>query len=125
MDVLDAKTVVRANDFKKSLDFYKNTLNLEVVDSWNYVNDIGAVFKVGNAKFEIVVQGKGEPYNLRIPEGKVMLTIWVGDIEKIHSELANKGLGFEPSLMNFPWGDKGFGIIDPDGIQIMFFQHTA
>lgn len=125
MSVLEARTVIRVGDFNKSLEFYKDVLNWEIVESWSKPNDQGAVFRVGDALLEILAQGKGEPYDLLIPNGKVTLAFWFDDVVKLYSELLSKHLKIEPPMMSFPWGDKGFGIVDPDGMQLMFFQHQT
>lgn len=46
------------------------------------------------------------------------MTIEVENVDKIYKQLKNKGIAIEFEIMDKPWGDRHFAIIDLNGIGI-------
>ena len=58
-------------------------------------------------------------------EGRGMyLTIEVDDVDKIYSELKNKGVEIKVDIRDEPWGDRHFAIQDPNGIGIDIVKYS-
>ena len=59
-------------------------------------------------------------------EGKgVFLTLEVPDVDTEYQRIKNIGIPIEISLLNEPWGDRHFSIVDPNGIGIDFVTYTS
>ena len=48
----------------------------------------------------------------------VYLTLEVDDVDQVYAELKSKGIPIHFELRDEPWGDRHFGIIDPNGVGI-------
>jgi uncharacterized glyoxalase superfamily protein PhnB len=52
----------------------------------------------------------------------VVLSIEVEDADTWHDELVKSGIAIARGLEDAPWGHRGFGIDDPDGFHIWYYQ---
>lgn len=52
------------------------------------------------------------------------LTIEVEDVDKLYSDIKNKGLDIKIDLRDEPWGDRHFAIEDPNGIAIDIVKYS-
>ncbi|MEN8262647.1 MAG: VOC family protein, partial [Nitrospirota bacterium] len=46
----------------------------------------------------------------------------VEDVDKEYNRLLSLGLTAVVPLEDHPWGDRGFGVIDPNGIILYFYK---
>ncbi|PVY70108.1 glyoxalase/bleomycin resistance protein/dioxygenase superfamily protein [Tamilnaduibacter salinus] len=54
--------------------------------------------------------------------GGVFLNILVDNADQLHSRLTEAGLQTTIPLESHPWGDRGFGLLDPSGV-IVYCYH--
>ena len=54
--------------------------------------------------------------------GGATLNLRVTEVDAVHTQLTEKGLTPLIPLEDHPWGDRGFGILDPCGIVVYFYQ---
>jgi catechol 2,3-dioxygenase-like lactoylglutathione lyase family enzyme len=52
------------------------------------------------------------------------LTIEVSDVDKMYSEIKQKGVEIKINIRNEPWGDRHFAIQDPNGIGIDIVKYS-
>jgi uncharacterized glyoxalase superfamily protein PhnB len=52
----------------------------------------------------------------------VALSIEVEEIDAWHAELIRRNLPIARGLENAPWGHRSFGVDDPDGFRIWYYQ---
>lgn len=52
------------------------------------------------------------------------VTIEVDDVDKLYSELQQKGVAIKIALRDEPWGDRHFAIEDPNGIGIDLVKYS-
>ncbi len=52
------------------------------------------------------------------------LTIEVDDVDKVYTEIKEKGIKIEIDIRNEPWGDRHFAIVDPNGIGVDVVTYT-
>lgn len=52
------------------------------------------------------------------------LTIEVEDVDKVYSDLKNKGVEIKIDIRDEPWGDRHFAIQDPNGIGIDIVKYS-
>lgn len=100
-------------DFKTSLDFYKDVLGLEV----NNINDTFADFKVGETSLAIFQKKEAVfmfPKKYMTSGGGSVLAFQVKDIEKSCIQLKNKGVEIFEGPKTTPWGQKVAYFLDPD-----------
>lgn len=60
-----------------------------------------------------------EPQNGASPyTGGSMLNLTFPDVDAVHSELSGQGIVPAMPLEDHPWGDRGFGVVDPLGTMV-------
>ena len=52
----------------------------------------------------------------------MVLSIEVNDVDAWHDQLVQSGVTIARALENAPWGHRSFGIDDPDGFRIWYYQ---
>jgi uncharacterized glyoxalase superfamily protein PhnB len=52
------------------------------------------------------------------------LGITVDDVDLAYDEITSKKLNIEMPLKDHPWGERGFGIKDPNGLTIYIYSVT-
>jgi uncharacterized glyoxalase superfamily protein PhnB len=52
----------------------------------------------------------------------VVLSMEVEDVDKWHDELTERGVIIMRGLEDAPWGHRSFGVDDPDGFRIWYYQ---
>ena len=55
-------------------------------------------------------------------KGGVTLNLHVADADAVHARLTGEGLKPLIPLEDHPWGDRGFGVVDPSGV-IVYCYH--
>ena len=54
--------------------------------------------------------------------GGITINLLVEDVDTLHATLSVKGLEPVIPLEDHPWGDRGFGIVDPAGATVYCYQ---
>lgn len=54
--------------------------------------------------------------------GGITINLMVEDVDALHATLAAKGVAVVIPLEDHPWGDRGFGIVDPAGAMVYCYQ---
>ena len=57
--------------------------------------------------------------------GGAFLNLLVEDADELHSELTEAGLTPMMPLEDHPWGDRGFGLLDPSGVIVYCYHPIA
>lgn len=99
---------------KEAREFYENYFGAKASFDcgWYVVLKIG-----GDANGQEV--GFMEPQNGAEPyAGGSMLNLTCDDVDAIHTELTGRGIVPAIPLEDHPWGDRGFGVVDPLGTMI-------
>lgn len=120
-----SRIVIKVNDYRKSFEFYKDTLGLKLSNSWQRKDSWGAIFPAGNTDIEILWFPEGEDLEdcrYRMERKKVDINFEVHDIDIIFKRLSDLGVEIIREPFDAPWGFRIFSIKDPDGIPISFTQ---
>jgi predicted enzyme related to lactoylglutathione lyase len=105
--------VFYSNDIEKAINFYKDTIGLEV----DYIQEGKyASFNFENAKFGI----KQRKEEREVP-GSQTIFIQADDIENIYSSFKEKGVSFYKEMVKEGWGTN-FSLLDPDGNKVQFVR---
>ena len=54
--------------------------------------------------------------------GGAFLNLLVHDADKVHAAMTESGLSTMIPLEDHPWGDRGFGILDPSGVVVYCYH---
>lgn len=120
-----ARVVIKARDYRKSFEFYKDILGLRLSSSWQRKDSWGAIFTAGDVIVEIIWYPSGDGFddcNYSMERAKVDINFEVHDIDILHKRLADSGVEVVREPQDVPWGFRLFTIKDPDDIRISFLQ---
>src|SRR5215213_9817402 len=115
-----------ALDFDASLVFYRDVLGLEYLHGWDREDGRGAIFKLSeSSELEFFGAARGQLQTQQPPKG-MDLGILVDNVETVYTQFKEKP-NLVYALEDHPWGDRSFGIRDPNGLTIYYFQriHSA
>jgi uncharacterized glyoxalase superfamily protein PhnB len=106
------------------LRFYRDTLGMKPLESWDEPGDRGMLLspgeKINNTAIEVLELGDEAVPGVK-PEN-VVLSIEVEDVDKWHDQLVEAGVTIARGLENTPWGHRSFGVDDPDGLRVWFYK---
>jgi uncharacterized glyoxalase superfamily protein PhnB len=119
--------VRHTRNYKAMLRFYQDRLGMKPVASWDEPGNRGTLLtpggQVANAVIEIIELGREA-----VPGAKpvnVVLSIQVPDVDGWHDHLVAAGVVIERALEDAPWGHRSFGVDDPDGFRIWFYEDQS
>ncbi len=120
-----SRVVIKARDYRKSFEFYKDILGLKLSTSWQRKDSWGALFSAGDIIVEIIWYPSGDGFddcNYSMERAKVDINFEVSDIDIFCKRLADAGVEIVNEPHDAPWGFRLFTIKDPDDIRISFLQ---
>lgn len=119
------RVMIKVKDYRKSFDFYKNTLGLKLSQSWQRKDSWGALFSAGNAVIEIIWFPSGsdlDDCNYLPQRDKFEIDLEVSDVDIWYQRLSAAGASIVGKPRDVPWGYRLFSIKDPDNIPIVISQ---
>lgn len=108
--------VFEAEDYDRSVAFYRDVLQLPVVYSWDRGRDRGTFFGAASGIVEVVSDTGG-----RWGPRKQGVSIEVDDAPALYGRIRDTGVPFALELTEEPWGTVEFAVLDPDGNAVTFF----
>lgn len=124
MNPLDWRIILRVADFQASMDFYGEKLGLVCVSSWEEAHGPGAIFRAGSGRtIELFGPPPGGEHDEKLSRG-VEIGIGVEDAQAWHDRLKVAGVPIQRRLKQNPWGDRSFGVNDPDGVRLWIYEFT-
>lgn len=107
--------------FKETIEFYKDILQLPVVDHWNRgFNDSGYLFKAASGHM-VVLQSATKQVE---PLMDAVLLIQVEDLDKQYDFCKENGVEIVQEIQKREWGDRDFKIIDPNRLVLGFYSNN-
>ena len=110
--------VLFVQDLEKMVQFYRDTVGLEVVFS----DDVSFAFRMENQDFALVKVSAGvEMLNEQVLTSqsgvshRVMLCADVADVDFVHKTLTAKGVSFIKAPIDQHWGWRTAYFADPEG----------
>ena len=119
------RVVIRVLDYRKSFEFYHETLGMRLKSSWQRSDSWGAIFFLGEMFLEIIWFPEGEDAAAcnYIPEySKTELFMQVSNVDALHTRLGAHADLEISGLEDKPWGFRQFDLYDPDHVKIVFAQ---
>jgi uncharacterized glyoxalase superfamily protein PhnB len=107
--------------FKETIEFYKDILQLPVVDNWNRgFNDSGYLFKAASGHM-VVLQSATKQVE---PLMDAVLLIQVEDLDKQYNFCKENGVEIVQDIQKREWGDRDFKIMDPNRLILGFYSRN-
>ena len=117
---------VRVHIYVKNMDemirFYNKILEFPVVRYWRYSDGDGTQIDLGGNLIELFSKGSRN-YSQKNYHNNVSLSVRVRDVKKLYEKLSRKNIQLGDLIEN-PWGDASFHVIDPEGNRLAFFSPT-
>lgn len=118
---------VRVHIYVKNMEemvrFYNQILEFPVVRYWRYADGNGTQINLGGNLIELFSKHKHNYYDKSF-NGNVSLSVKVKDAYKFYDKMKKKNIQLGELIEN-PWGDASFHIIDPEGNRLAFFSPTV
>jgi catechol 2,3-dioxygenase-like lactoylglutathione lyase family enzyme len=111
--------VLPTADLGAVLPFYRDGLGLAVVEEWTELGR-GALLRVSeHTELELIeLDGVEHP-----PEPRTGIGLELDDavVDEIHDRLVRLGFRVKGPPELRPWGKRGFGAVDPDGVPVNLY----
>lgn len=101
-----------------SSDFYIKHFNAKVTF------DCGWYVTVAMGNCELSFMKPQSPEQLILDGKGLMYGFEIENVNEEHARLSKLGVTVVMPLEDHPWGDRGFGILDPHGIILYFYKLT-
>ena len=115
---------VRVHIYVKNMDemtrFYNKILEFPVVRYWRYSDGDGTQIDLGGNLIELFSKGSRN-YSHKNYHNNISLSVRVRDVKKLYEKLSRKNINIGDLIEN-PWGDASFHVIDPEGNRLVFFS---
>jgi catechol 2,3-dioxygenase-like lactoylglutathione lyase family enzyme len=122
MQASELRLILHVKDFDKSVHFYENLLGMQRITAWVHDTGPGIILKAGPGRtLELFGPPPGEEQTRQIGAG-LNIGIQVDNVDEWHDRLQQTGVTIARGLVDNPWGDRSFGLDDPDGVRIWLNQ---
>ena len=111
---------IYVSNMKEMVRFYNQILEFPVVRYWRYSDGDGTQVDVGGNVIELFTKGRRNYANKNF-YGNVSVSIKVKDVHKLYEKFRKKNIELGEMVDN-PWGDTSFPLIDPEGNRLVFFS---
>ena len=123
-EIVQVSVVRHTKNYEAMVAFYRDTLGMAIKESWDHPDNRGTLLSFGgqasNAIIEVIQLGEDA-----IPGVKpvnVVLSIEVPAVDAWHDQLLERGVTIARGLEDASWGHRSFGMDDPDGLRIWYYQ---
>ncbi len=124
MEIKHIRIVRHTRNYVDMLAFYRDSLGMKVTRAWDEPHNRGTLLafreKIGQLEIEILEWGEEAVPGAR--PVNVDLSIEVDNADAWHTELLQREIMVMRGPENMPWGHRRFGVDDPDGLRIWFYQ---
>ena len=118
----EVRVHIYVKDMEEMVRFYNKILEFPVVRYWRYSDGDGTQINLGGNLIELFSKGRRN-YSSKNFHGNVSLSVKVNDVYKFYDKMQSKNIQIGELIEN-PWGDASFHIIDPEGNRLAFFSPT-
>ena len=118
----EVRVHIYVNNMKEMIRFYNKILEFPVVRYWRYSDGDGTQIDLGGNLIELFSKGKRN-YSNKSYHGNGSLAVRVKDVYKLYEKFESKNIQLGKLIEN-PWGDASFHVVDPEGNRVAFFSPT-
>jgi lactoylglutathione lyase len=121
----ELRVALRAEDYDRTLTFYRDVLGLPLMETWEEAGGRGAVLDAGRATLEVLSASHADMVD-RIEVGepvgaRVRLALEVDDSAATAEKLVAAGADLIGAPVVTPWAHRNVRLLDPDGMQLTLF----
>ena len=123
-EIFQVSIVRHTKNYEAMVQFYRDGLGMGITQSWEEPGNRGTLLSFGgkttNSVIEVIKLG-----DEAVPGVKpinVVLSIEVSAVDEWHDRLMDRGVAIARGLEDAAWGHRSFGIDDPDGFRIWYYQ---
>jgi len=106
---------------QETKEFYEKYLGATTI----FEKDGYACLKLGDISNILSIEAPHSPEEKPSDTTGLGLGITVDDVDLAYDEITSKELNIEMPLEDHPWGERGFGIRDPNGLLIYIYSVTG
>lgn len=123
-NILNVNIIRHTREFDSMWRFYHELLGMAVVRAWDEPGNRGGFLTFGSqtnhTTIEILQIGTEAVPGVR--PVNIVLSVEVTDVDTWQAELIRRGITIARGLEDAPWGHRSFGIDDPEGFRIWYYQ---
>lgn len=122
--ILQVSIVRHTKNYEAMVGFYRDKLGMSITQAWDEPNNRGSLLAFGGRSSHAILEviELGDEAVPGVKPLNVVLSIEVNQVDAWHNELIQRGIPIARGLENAPWGHRSFGIDDPDGFRIWYYQ---
>lgn len=122
--VIQVSIVRHTKNYPAMVAFYRDLLSMHITTTWDEPGNRGTLFSFGGQAANTVVEviDLGNEAIPGVQPVNVVLSIEVENVDTWHDQLLGRGVRIARGLENASWGHRSFGIDDPDGFRIWYYQ---
>ena len=123
-EVIQVSIVRHTKNFETMVEFYRDKLQMKITQSWDDPGNRGMLLSFGGRASNTVIEviELGDEAVPGVKPINIVLSIEVPTVDEWHNQLMNRGVTIARGLEDAPWGHRSFGIDDPDGFRIWYYQ---
>ncbi|HWM12954.1 MAG TPA: deaminase [Gaiellaceae bacterium] len=123
--VRELRLAVTVAEYERALAFYRDTLGLPVVETWEGPDGSGAVLAAGRATLELLSREQAEHVDrIEVGErvaGPIRVALEVEDSARVAEELVAAGADALAAPVVTPWQHRNVRVRAPDGLQLTLY----
>jgi guanine deaminase len=123
--VRELRLAVTVAAYERALAFYRDTLGLPVVETWDGPDGSGAVLDAGRATLELLSREQAEHVDrIEVGErvaGPIRVALEVEDSARVAEELVAAGAEALAAPVVTPWRHQNVRVRAPDGLQLTLY----
>ena len=118
MKINNVSASFTTNNVEDTRDFYVKYLNAKATfDCGWYVN-----LEFGNPNLSLQFMSPQQPHHKLSSGDGIIFNFKMDNVDEVHERFIEEGLEIVVPLEDHPWGDRGFGIKDPNGITLYLYE---
>lgn len=118
MNAISVSAAYTSSKVEETRDFYVKYFGAKVTfDCGWYVN-----LEFGDSRSTLQFMSIQQPHHKLSSSDGLMYNFKVGNVDGEHARLSAAGLPVIIPLEDHPWGDRGFGVRDPNGITLYVYE---
>ena len=123
-EVFQISIVRHTRNYEAMVRFYRDGLKMNIKESWDHPENRRNLRSYGGRSANTVIEviQLGEEAVPGVKPVNVVLSIEVDLVDAWYEELVRRGISIARGLENASWGHRSFGLDDPDGFRIWYYQ---
>ena len=124
MNFILMSIVRHTRNYEAMVRFYQEQLKMKFVEGWDEPGNRGTLLSPGEKAGTTVIEllELGDEAKIGVKPENVVLSIEVEKVDAWHDQLVDAGVAIARGLEDAPWGHRSFGVDDPDGFRIWFYE---